>query len=397
MTKYIRIIFAACIVLAAAMAGCNKDKDPEISVSPDELDFTAAGGNKSLTVAANAEWTLTGHTGAAWLTVSSASGSGNAGVDITAAANTATSGRSAELTFTVKGAAPKTVTVTQAGAEPQLSVSETSLSFTAAGGEETFEITANVAWTITGHTGVSWLTLTEASGSGNAAITVTADANATLTLRNATLTVTAQGLTKTVTVTQEGDGEAKIGTTYYATFVEAWKTALAENGNTVTLLKNVSCNNNIDVYNKTVTLNLNGFTLDLVNTERGNTGITVWTNSSLTLIETGGEFNATGSGTGAFVQKSSATVTNATGSAYGAAVEDGSLTVTGNLTTNGTGAYAYNGSEITINGEITGTFTRAYITVGTTDKTAAQYEATTTKAGYRTYTDGTNTVWVKIP
>jgi hypothetical protein len=29
MTKYIKIIFAACIVLAAAMAGCNKDKDPE--------------------------------------------------------------------------------------------------------------------------------------------------------------------------------------------------------------------------------------------------------------------------------------------------------------------------------------------------------------------------------
>jgi len=78
--------------------------------------------------------------------------------------------------------------------------------------------------------------------------------------------------------------------------------------------------------------------------------------------------------------------------------ESSKITVNGNLTTTGaggTGAKATGGSQITINGTMTVRSDATYIVVGTTVKTQSQYETTTTKAGYLTYTDGTNTVWVR--
>jgi formylmethanofuran dehydrogenase subunit C len=76
-------------------------------------------------------------------------------------------------------------------------------------------------------------------------------------------------------------------------------------------------------------------------------------------------------------------------------VSGGSITVTGNVTGKRVGAHVRGGGEVTIDGEINGTLTDAYIRIDSTDKTKDDFEATTTKAGYRTYTDGTSTVWVK--
>ncbi|MEW5953336.1 MAG: stalk domain-containing protein [Bacillota bacterium] len=76
--------------------------------------------------------------------------------------------------------------------------------------------------------------------------------------------------------------------------------------------------------------------------------------------------------------------------AYGAG---SSINVGGDAEGGSEGAYAYGGGEITIEGEILSA--AVYITVGSTDKGIDNYEAVTTKPGYRTYTDGTSTVWVR--
>ena len=76
---------------------------------------------------------------------------------------------------------------------PTLSVFPTSLSFTEASESQTFTITSNAAWTITGAPG--WATVSSTSGTGDTTITVTADANTATTERTAKLTVTVSGAT----------------------------------------------------------------------------------------------------------------------------------------------------------------------------------------------------------
>ena len=75
---------------------------------------------------------------------------------------------------------------------------------------------------------------------------------------------------------------------------------------------------------------------------------------------------------------------------------DATVTVTGNVTAvvdaNSVGAFAQNGGMITIDGIITAS---VYIMLDTATKTAADYQANSSLAGYLEFTDGTNFVWVK--
>ncbi len=89
-------------------------------------------------------------------------------------------------------------------AEPKLSVSTHKLSFTHEVGEQTFIVTTNVGWSISGAEGVAWLNVDPASGKGTGAtqVRVTAQLNPDLELRSATLTVTAGELIETIEVTQ---------------------------------------------------------------------------------------------------------------------------------------------------------------------------------------------------
>lgn len=69
------------------------------------------------------------------------------------------------------------------------------------GASNTFAITSNVSWALSGKP--EWLTVTPLNGNGNATVTVTTlSANETAEERSATLTVTAGDQTVTVTVTQ---------------------------------------------------------------------------------------------------------------------------------------------------------------------------------------------------
>ena len=56
---------------------------------------------------------------------------------------------------------------------------------------------------------------------------------------------------------------------------------------------------------------------------------------------------------------------------------------------------ANNGAEVTIDGTVTSA--TSYVMVGGKKRKKSAYVTPTTKAGYRTYTDGESSVWVKVP
>ncbi|RRD69779.1 BACON domain-containing protein, partial [Tannerella forsythia] len=144
---------------------------PMLSVTPDELVFTAVKGKKKLTVTSNVQWTVT--SSEPWLTLSAASGTGDSTFTVTAAMNPAITNRTATVTFKQNGGTlTKTVTVTQAAAS--LEVVPSTLSFTAAGENKALLVKATQSWTA--ECDAPWITLSAASGTGDGTITVTAPA-----------------------------------------------------------------------------------------------------------------------------------------------------------------------------------------------------------------------------
>jgi hypothetical protein len=172
---------------------------PSLSVSPSSLDFTAAGGSRQISITSNTNWTVA--SSASWATVSAASGSGNGTITVTAALNSGNVSLTATITVSGSGIS-RTVTVTQG--IPALSVSPQSLDFSVAGGSKTFDISSNVAWTVTSKD--PWATVSAASGSGNGTVTVTVAPNSSTGSRMATIEVSASanGVGQAVGILQEG-------------------------------------------------------------------------------------------------------------------------------------------------------------------------------------------------
>lgn len=84
----------------------------------------------------------------------------------------------------------------------------------------------------------------------------------------------------------------------------------------------------------------------------------------------------------------------------GVSITGSQVIVYGDVTVEGTGcigAWANVGSTARIDGTLTVPQGELYIQVGQTVKASTDFEATTTLAGYNTFTDNTNTVWVKAP
>ena len=173
---------------------------PTLTVSPSSLSYAAAGGSKTVTVTSNTSWTAT--SSASWLTLSPASGSNNGTITAVAAANTSSSQRTATITVSANGVSSQTISVTQSGVSYNLTVSPSSLSYTAAGESKTVTVTSNTSWTAT--SSANWLTVSPASGSNNGTITAVATANTSTQQRAATITVSGSGITRTINVTQAG-------------------------------------------------------------------------------------------------------------------------------------------------------------------------------------------------
>jgi Viral BACON domain len=85
---------------------------PTLSVTPSNLNVTAASGTVSYSVTSNSSWTAVSNQ--TWCTVTP-SGTGNGTITATFAVNSLVVQRVANITVTVSGLAPAVVTVTQAG------------------------------------------------------------------------------------------------------------------------------------------------------------------------------------------------------------------------------------------------------------------------------------------
>lgn len=89
--KKIRTLALALLasgLLLTQFCGCEQYVLPEITLDPDTLRFTAAGGVLPVEVQANVKWKLTvGGDASGWLTAGVSEGSGNLTVGFEAAAN----------------------------------------------------------------------------------------------------------------------------------------------------------------------------------------------------------------------------------------------------------------------------------------------------------------------
>src|SRR5882672_5592079 len=188
---------------------------PAIGASPTSLSFAATQGganpaNQTVSISNTGGGTLSwsASDNAAWLSLSPASGTGNATVTLTAATGTLTAGSySGLVTLSATGATPVTVpvafTVAAAPVPPAIGASPTSLSFAATQGganpaNQTVSISntggGTLSWSASDN--AAWLTLSPASGTGNGTVTLTA-ATGTLTTGSysALVTLSATGAT----------------------------------------------------------------------------------------------------------------------------------------------------------------------------------------------------------
>ena len=169
-----------------------------LAVSPTSLSFTSASGSSNVTITSNVSWTASANQ--TWITVSPVSGSNNASLLVSVAANTGTAARSGTVTV-AGGGITRTVTVSQATpSTASLTVSPTALSLAATASSSSVAVTANVSWTASSNQ--TWLTVSPTSGANNGTLTVSATANTGAASRSGTIAVTGGGITRTVSVTQ---------------------------------------------------------------------------------------------------------------------------------------------------------------------------------------------------
>lgn len=171
-----------------------------LAVTPPNQNVPASpAGSTTFNVTSNASWNVVSDQ--TWCTVNP-SGSGNGTITANYSVNTLTSSRIANITTTVTGLSPVTVTVTQSGTAPTLSVTPPNQNVTAPAGQTTFTVTSNSSWTVVSDQ--TWCTPT-LSGSGNGTIYGDYTENTTVNTRVAHLTVTVAGIAPVVvTVTQSG-------------------------------------------------------------------------------------------------------------------------------------------------------------------------------------------------
>jgi hypothetical protein len=169
--------------------------------------FPAAGGSGTVTVTAGTGCTWFATSSASFVTLSAAQGTGNGSVQVTVAANTTTSARTA--TVVVAG---QSFTITQAGVPAPVctyALNDTGRTFDAAGalGGVDMRAPAGCAWTAVSD--ASWLTFTSGSaGTGDGAINFAVAANpgpgqrvGRITAQGQIFTVTQNGLSCVFTVT----------------------------------------------------------------------------------------------------------------------------------------------------------------------------------------------------
>jgi hypothetical protein len=180
---------------------------PAIIATPASGTVAAAGGELSLSLAANTDWVA--NSSDSWLQPDPGMGISSDVVTITVDPSYSTSVRTATVTFSAAApdiSAEFAYTVTQDALVPVLGVSQNVFEVSAATATTTVNIDANLPWTITNSADAGWVTLSQTTGTGPAYLTITTTEHEGTTDRIATLTVNVDAMyglePATITITQ---------------------------------------------------------------------------------------------------------------------------------------------------------------------------------------------------
>jgi hypothetical protein len=168
-------------------------------VSTESILYDADGGNKTMTINTNANWSFDSVL-ADWLSINPESGSGNSAVTITASSNPSDQPRSTVISVS-GGGITREISIEQA-ATTWLTLSSNELIIPREGTALYVDVSSNVDWSVS-KVG-DWINVTPTSGSNDGELTVSAIVNTSTSSRTGSVTVSGGGLTRTMTVTQEG-------------------------------------------------------------------------------------------------------------------------------------------------------------------------------------------------
>lgn len=173
-----------------------------LTLSKEELSFSASAGTQSLTVKSNESWTVS--SSSEWCSVTPDSGSGDGSVSVVVSENDSEVERKAEITFRSESC-EVVAYVIQSGkeVEPILEINTKGITcFVNTAIEQDVIVTSNVAWKVSSN--VSWCTASPSSGEGDGTFTLSIKENNTKKLREAVIRVYSDTIERSFSVVQPG-------------------------------------------------------------------------------------------------------------------------------------------------------------------------------------------------
>lgn len=209
-----------CMLAVTALYACKEKEvepvvDPVLELSTESFTISSQGDEKVLYITANNAWTI--ETDVDWISLGADGGEAaeeKQMVKVYVDPNPEYEERNGIITVT-SGELTEDVQVTQLATEfvPEIEVSVSELKSETAGGEFTFTVTSNVAWTAAED--AEWITLAPTSGQASetaVTVTVTITEISQIEDRTAVITVSGEGVEQKINVTQVGKAPELSGT-----------------------------------------------------------------------------------------------------------------------------------------------------------------------------------------
>lgn len=196
-------IFGILALCAAISAAVSCKPAASLAISPDSCEFSANGGQQTVSVTANYAWTAKASVN--WIKVETASGTkDDTSLSFTVAKNNQPDGREGTIAVTCEDVV-QTIKVTQEQKNTIVSVEGDDVSFPWEAQTVTIEMSANVDYVTEVGTTESWIKIVGTKGLTASSVTLALEENDSFSARTATLDFSYEGeVLKQVFVTQTG-------------------------------------------------------------------------------------------------------------------------------------------------------------------------------------------------
>ena len=170
-------------------------------ISTESLDFDFEQESKLITISTNVEYTC--EASDEWVTLTKVASSGSDRYIVSVADNTLFEPRTATVTVTGEGLAPKTVTIQQAAKRYYLSVSKEEISLPGSAGSDHITVRSNVDYSVSASAG--WISVSGTPAQGEQSFSISVTENGSFEPRTATVTFSSpMAESRTIVVAQQG-------------------------------------------------------------------------------------------------------------------------------------------------------------------------------------------------